>query len=126
MPRIDNYDLYGDSYHSSEFYIFLFIGLAGLLIYFWIAGLCSSKNKTDYIGKSISGLFGSILVGFFGGIVCGIFGLFYWFFGFLKVMLGLDDDENTKDTGCIGCLVWLYRLIFFGGIIMLFVSLLAK
>lgn len=110
MPRIDNYDLYGDSYHSSEFYIFFFVGLAGLLIYFWIAGLCGAKNKTDYISKSISEFFGCI----FAPIILIFGGLFYWLSAFLKTIFGID---NSAEKDGAGCFIAFYRLILILGAI---------
>lgn len=46
MPRIDNYDLYDYTYnHNSKLYTFIFIIIAGLIIYFGILGLFNSRNK---------------------------------------------------------------------------------
>lgn len=110
MPRIDNYDLYGDSYHSSEFSTFFLIGLAGLIIFFWIVGLCDAKNKTDYVKDTIFGTIATI----FASIAITIGGVFWWFFSFLKTILGID---NSADKDGAGCFIIFYRLIFILGAI---------
>ncbi len=121
MPRINNYDLYDDVYYqNSEFSTFFIMLIVGLSIFFWISGLFYSKNKINYIGQSILEFFAVI----FGSIILAIGGLFFWFFNFLKFVFGLDN--NTKNFGCLGCLVWLYRIIFISGIIIFFKWLLTQ
>ena len=118
MPRIDNYDLYDYTYnHNSKLYTFIFIIIAGLIIYFGILGLFNSRNKSNYIRNSVS----EILSIIFGSIILTILGLYHWFINFLKFIFGFDN--NNKEFAFI---IWLYRIIFIGGIIMFFVRILNK
>lgn len=119
MPRIDINDLlYEDTFYNDSDFSFstLFvIAILGLGVFGWLIDLFESKNKINYIGKSISAFFAYILQAIIGAILS--------VFMYLYLILGLHKDNNTKDVSWV---TWLYRLAFAGCIIVFLVNLLTK
>lgn len=128
MPRFDNYDLYdyndltSFSNHNTLLSKFFCIGIVCLLIYCWSSGLFQSKKKLHYIWNSV--IEGVAMI--FAPIMLVIGGFFYYIVFVLKFILGIGKDKNTKDSGCIVWIIWMYRLFFLFSIILLFYLILTR
>lgn len=122
MPRIDFYDVNDGIYPSRDSGLYIVLSVAFFILIFasWLYGLATSDNKTKYVKNSFLESIGTIIYYF----ILGIAGVLCWFFGFLKYLLGLDPNADTEGPG--GCILWFYRIIVFGGIILFLLSLLSS